>query len=357
MGIGKLGAIVAFLGELWEAARFGVQLGLSCRAVRMQFFELLRRDAPRPTARIGVAANVLDGAAGRQAVFVTMESAPRPNPGLWMRVDIFGREGYRQTFYPFWRDAEVFHDFLAACAEIAEAPARPGPAEGDTKVEEASIDDAKYLDAQFEDARVEDPDLRDDPVPPALTVDSEVLKPKPVPAGLPPRRVIGRPRGLRGLLSWFAQRLRPASPPLGRPYRSRQAGSAMPPGRAAGGRRRRWTPEEGMEPETLAIQTTARQGEAQQGHCTLMAFADLPAVLDHVLLSGNRVAIRVASEGPDQWAVIWRRADGGLYLRWGGLEHPAGPIYRESPRTLYQKLAEYDLDLARVWSQSRPSGV
>jgi len=84
-----------------------------------------------------------------------------------------------------------------------------------------------------------------------------------------------------------------------------------------------------------------------------MRFADLSALVDHVLMTGNRVAIRVHGEAPDQWAVVWRRADGGLFLRFGSLDRPAGPVYRESPRTLFQKLSEHDLDLDRVWSQSK----
>jgi hypothetical protein len=315
-----------------ETARFGLHLGLSCQAVRQQFFELLRRDAPRPSPRVGVACNVLDGAAGRQAIFVTMEPAPRPNAGLWMRVDIFGRDGYRQTFYPFWRDAEVFHDFLAVCADIAEAPNR-APAPEAAEPEPVGQDEA------------------------ALTM---TLEPVFAPARPAPAQEPERLPGWRRLFAWLAARLRrrpapggrklvrTARPGVGRESQSKRHVGQDPVPRGG---------SEGPESDTHAIQTTARRGEHIQGKCTLLRFTYLEDVLDHVLLTGHRVAIKVASDGPDLWAVLWRRADGGLYLRWGGLEHPAGPIYRESPQSLYQKLAEYDLDLERVWSQARPPAV
>lgn len=386
VGIGKLGGIAAFVGEVCEAVRFGVQLGLSCRSVRMQFFELLRRDAPRPAARIGVAANILDGASGRQAVYVTMEPAPRPNPGLWMRIDIFGREGYRQTFYPFWRNAEVFHDFLASCAEIAEATRKPRSADADDEGEEPGAPPAVVVDA--------DP-LSDAPIEPASPGDR-------LPAWPETRRVIGRAErkgGRRGrrtwhrarparprrhqagqqsleslrwldwlqrlpwrhlVTAWVARRLRSARREAGTGYLARQQGSVGDPWRTSQARGEQphghGPREEQVEPDSLALQTTDRRAEATGGSCSLMSFTDLSAALDHVLLSGNRIAIKVIGEGPDLWAVVWRRADGGLFLRWGGLEHPAGPVYRESPRTLYQKLSAYELDLDRVWSQHRPVG-
>jgi hypothetical protein len=115
--------------------------------------------------------------------------------------------------------------------------------------------------------------------------------------------------------------------------------------------------QETPEPDTHAIQTTARRGEQIQGKCTLLRFNYLEEVLDHVLLTGHRVAVKVVDDGPDLWAVVWRRADGGLYLRRGGLEHPAGPVYRETPHSLYEKLGAYELDLERVWSQARPPAV
>ncbi len=336
-----MGGTVALLAELFEAVSFGVQLGLSCKAVRMQFFELLRRDAPRPASRIGVAANVLDGAAARQAIFVTMESAPRPNPGLWMRIDIFGREGYRQTFYPFWRDAEVFHDFLASCAEIAEAP-RPAQIAQDQSADPA-------------DGPLQDGDI----LPPTVTVEPDFSPANPEADSDPKSRprISDRATFWRGILAWFSRRLHPDSAQPGRPSRAERSAPGRDKSKPTSERSRgHWNPDERMEPETLAIQTTSRRGEADKSHCSLMSFLDLSAVLDHVLLSGNRVAIKVVSDGPDLWAVIWRRPDGGLYLRWGGLEHPAGPIYRESPRTLFKKLTGYDFDLERVWSQSRPAG-
>ncbi len=335
MGSGKAGGVPEILRDIWETARFGLHLGLSCQAVRQQFFELLRRDAPRPSARVGVACNVLDGAAGRQAIFVTMEPAPRPNAGLWMRVDIFGREGYRQTFYPFWRDAEVFHDFLAVCADIAEAPTRAPASEGPEapEAEPAGPDDA------------------------ALTM---TLEPVFAPAGEATVQETARSPAWRRLLAWLGSRLRRRPAPGGgkrvRTARPR-VGSERPGNRHVAQEPLQTGGSEGPESDTHAIQTTARRGEHIQGKCTLLRFSYLEDVLDHVLLTGHRVAIKVASDGPDLWAVLWRRADGGLYLRWGGLEHPAGPIYRESPQSLYQKLAEYDLDLERVWSQARPPAV
>ncbi|MBM3267472.1 MAG: hypothetical protein FJZ01_07475 [Candidatus Sericytochromatia bacterium] len=330
MGSGKAGGVPEILWDIWETARFGLKLGLSAHAVRRQYFELLRRDAPRPAVRIGQAANVLDGAAGRQAVYITMEPAPRPNGGLWMRVDIFGREGYRQTFYPFWRDPEVFHDFLAMCAEIAEAPVRRAePREADAAVAEHASEAADTLTV-------------DVPFQPAAD-----------------RPAKSRP-GLRRLADWLVARLK-GLPAAGRRQVARarriRTGRLGATGRAPAQDAGPVLAPETPEPDSHAIQTTARRGEQIQGKCTLLGFTYLEDVLDHVLLTGHRVAVKVNCDGPDLWAVIWRRADGGLYLRWGGLEHPAGPIHRESPQSLYQKLGEYDLDLERVWSQARPPAV
>jgi hypothetical protein len=350
---GKAGGIPEVLWDLWEAIRFGVHLGLSDRAVRMQYFELLRRDAPHPIPRIGTAANVLDGAAARQAIYVTMELAPRGPKGrrglqgLWMRIDVFGREGYRRTFYPFWRDAEVFHDFLTMCADIAEAPVSPDPPdEADEGIVAEFADLAEASEAP--DAG-EEPEVDGEQA--TLTLETDFGPADTADPGLE------RPPALTRFMAWLAARFRGTgrggTKRLIRLRPGRRGKAGLIPG---AGQTARTGGSESPEADSHAIQTTARRGDPATGQCSLMRFPNLPAVFDHVLLTGHRVALKVLGDGPDLWAVVWRRADGGLYLRWGGLEHPAGPIYRESPQTLFQRLSGYDLDIERVWSQARPPG-
>ncbi|MBM3275182.1 MAG: hypothetical protein FJZ00_08505 [Candidatus Sericytochromatia bacterium] len=260
-----------------------------------------------------------------------------------MRIDVFGREGYRRTFYPFWRDAEVFHDFLTICADIAE------DAEGAKDVELPEVD--------CKSETGESPKILDDEVDTGDESGTLTLEPEFGPAGEGEPRT-RRPSGLTRLITWLVMALRRSPSRGGKRVIRSQTGKAdrsrTGPG---GGQSGLPTGQESPEADSHAIQTTARRGTPAPGQYTLMRFHNLPAVFDHVLLSGHRVALKVHGDGPDLWAVIWRRADGGLNLRWGGLEHPAGPIHRESPQTLYQKLSGYDLDIERVWSQARPPGV
>lgn len=220
--------------------------------MRAQFRELCKRISP--CRRIGAASNVLQASTNdSRAVWVSLERAPSSHPGLWLRVDIFGRMGYRQTFYPFWRDPEVFNDFLVMCEQMAESEV----------VEEEA-------DERFEPGR-------DLPRLPLVVLENE------------------------------------------------------------------------------RSDTENRTTRQREGPGKILSFIDLEGLFDHILMSGNRVAIRVQGDGPELWVLVWRRPDGGLFLRWGGPEVPAGPVYRESPAGLYQKLSAYSLDLDRVWTMVPPS--
>ncbi len=112
--MGLLRAASTFVGWLY----FQFRLALSPEAVRFQWRELARRRIKLPPGRVGASVPLVVGK-GASVVRLTLEPSRMPRLGLLMRIDVVGRNGFAQTFYPFWRDRTIFEDFLDECAVVA----------------------------------------------------------------------------------------------------------------------------------------------------------------------------------------------------------------------------------------------
>lgn len=315
---------MAWLRAVCETIDFKIRLRLSCQAIRMQYRELSRRIGRDFALNVGTSRNVMGGPnVGQQGVYVTMEPAPRQHSGLWMRIDVFRPEGYQQTYYPFWRNAAVFFDFLALCEEQAggepDWPRLPLRKPGHRARNGPRGPKVRRLH------------------PAALALVIKVLPRFAIRGAVRPLRREDVPESHDGI----------RSDPIG-PINAPSSGSE--PGarlvRHVGNARDRALP-------FATAGTSSGSGRDSQRNCSLLCFPDLASLFDHVLVSGNRIAVRILGEAKEIWAVVWRRADGGLFVRCGGPDSPISPLYCESPQRLYEKLSGWELDLDRVWSQNR----